>query len=225
MSLREESRPPSLFEAAALAALERAINTALRSDPATARQLADFSGRLIDVHLTLPPIRIFALIVEDGIELYHASDAEADVSLRGNAVDLLAQLFDWRQAPSLVAGPVSIRGDRELLQALVKLARQLDVDWGALAEPVLGTELAQQLDLATRRLFDWARQTATRLGAQLGEYLREESSLLALRRDVLEFNQDVDELRMDTDRLQVRIELLKRRRNHVPGERRPEEPQ
>src|SRR5690606_40751699 len=86
-----------------------------------------------------------------------------------------------------------------------------DLDWGALFEPILGSELAQQIDLGARRLFDWARQAASRLGRQVGEYLREESPLLALRRDVHEFNQDVDEVRMATDRLGARIALLKQK--------------
>ena len=209
MSLRDEARPPSFIEAAAMAALERAINTALRSDPATARALIEHSGRLISIQMTLPPVALFALIVEDGVELYHSSDARADLSLQGSAIDLLAQLFDWRAAPSVIGGPVNIRGDHELLQDLVALAKKLDIDWGAVMEPILGNEIAQQIDLGARRLFGWAKEAFGRLGNQLGEYLREESSLLALRRDVHEFNQDIDDLRMDTDRLAARIEQLK----------------
>ena len=211
MSLLDDARPPSFFEAAALAALERAINTALRSDPATARELADHSGRLISIQFTLPPLTMFVLIVEDGVELYHKSDAEADVSLRGSAVDLLAQLFEWRAAPSIIGGPVSVSGDQALLQQLTTLAKRLDVDWGAVVVPVIGSDIAQHIDVGARRLFDWARSTVGRLGGQLSEYLREESSLLALRRDVYEFNQDVDDLRMDTDRLAARIAHLQQK--------------
>jgi ubiquinone biosynthesis protein UbiJ len=210
MSLRDESRPPSFIEAAALATLERAVNSALRSDPVTAQALNAHSGRLISLQLTLPPIQVFILIVEDGIEFYHQSDAQADVDLKGSAVDLIAQLLEWRGAPSVIGGPVTVRGDRELLQDIIAIAQKIDIDWGALAEPILGSELAQQIDYGTRRLFGWARDAASRLGGQLSEYLREESSLLALRREVFEFNQDVDELRADTDRLAARIALLKR---------------
>lgn len=211
MSLRDDARPPSFFEAAALATLERGINTALRSDPATARDLAEHSGRLVSLHFTLPPVRIFILIVEDGIELYHGSDAQPDVALQGSVVDLLAQLFEWRGAPSVIGGPVSIQGDRELLQSLIDLAKRLDIDWGAMMEPVIGSEIAQQLDLGARRLFDWARNAAARLSGQLSEFLKEESTLLALRRDVHEFYEDVDELRSDTDRLAARIDRLKQK--------------
>jgi ubiquinone biosynthesis protein UbiJ len=211
MSLRDDARPPHLLEATFVAGVERAINAALRADPATQQRLARHSGRLIAVHLTLPPLTTFVLVVEDGLELYHASDADPDVRLTGSPLDLAAQLFDWDKAPALIGGPVRIEGDRELLQDLVAIARELDMDWGALMEPVTGSELAQQIDYGARRVFGWARETFSRLGNQLGDYLRDESRLVALRRDVYEFNQDVDELRMDLDRLGARVARLKTR--------------
>lgn len=214
MSLREDSRPPSLFQAAALAALERAVNAALRADPATMKALGEHSGRLLAIDLTLPPVAIYALIVEDGIELFQKSDATPDVLVRGNAVDLVAQIMEWREAPSVIGGRVAISGDQELLRRLVALGRELDVDWGALVEPVLGDELAQQVDLAGRRLFGWLREAGARFGRQLGEFLRDESELLALRRDVYEFIEDVDELRLDVDRLEARIRQLKQQQGN-----------
>ncbi|MCK5875460.1 MAG: SCP2 sterol-binding domain-containing protein [Alcanivoracaceae bacterium] len=204
-----ETRPPNLFEATALATLERAINTALAADPLTMELLREHSGRLAAVHLTFPPLSIYALIVEDGIELYHGSEAEADVTVRGGPIDLAAQLFNWKTADSVVAGPVKISGDRELLQKLTAIAKQLDLNWSALVEPLLGSELAQQLEYGAKRVFSMARQAFDLFLNRAGDFLREESSLMALRRDVSEFVQDVDELRFDTDRLAARIARLK----------------
>jgi len=204
-----ETRPPNLFEATALATLERAINTALAADPLTMELLREHSGRLAAVHLTFPPLSIYALIVEDGIELYHGSEAEADVTVRGGPIDLAAQLFNWKTADSVVAGPVKISGDRELLQKLTAIVKQLDLNWSALVEPLLGSELAQQIEYGAKRVFSMARQAFDLFLNRAGDFLREESSLMALRRDVSEFVQDVDELRFDTDRLAARIARLK----------------
>ena len=204
-----ETRPPNLFEATALATLERAINSALAADPLTMELLRAHSGRLVAVHLTFPPLSIYALIVEDGIELYHGSEAEADVTVRGGPIDLAAQLLNWNSAESLVAGPVRISGDRELLQKLTVIMKQLDLNWSALMEPLLGSELAQQLEYGAKRVFSMARQAFDLFLNRAGDFLREESSLMALRRDVAEFVQDVDELRFDTDRLAARIARLK----------------
>ena len=57
-------REPGLISTTAIASVERAINAALRTDPATAARLSRHAGRLLAVHLTLPPLRLYALIVE-----------------------------------------------------------------------------------------------------------------------------------------------------------------
>lgn len=204
-------REPGLLSTTALASIERAINAALRSDPATAIQLNRHTGRLLAVYLTLPAMPFYILIVEEGIELYLRSDAQPDVSVTGNPMDLAALVLDWRRQPQVIGGAFRVEGDRELLQEVRDLAMQLNLDWGALLSPLMGGELAQQLDQGARRFFDWARQAFDRLGDQMGDYLGGESGLLALRRDVYEFYQDVDELRGDVDRLEARIQHLKGR--------------
>lgn len=204
-------REPGLLSTTAAATVERAINAALRGDPAGAARLSRHAGRLLAIHLTLPSAAVYALIVEDGVELYLRSEAEPDVTVTGNPVDLAALLLDWRRRPGVIGGPVRIEGNRELLQELRDLAADLRLDWGALLEPLIGGELAQQVDLNARRLFDWARATFGRLGDQLGDYLGSEAGLLALRRDLYEFYQDVDELRGDVDRLEARVQHLQQR--------------
>lgn len=211
MSLSDQSRPPNLLEASMLAGVEKAMNAGLRNAPGTRKRLAQHAGRLLCVELTLPRMNVWALIVEDGIELYHTSEAEPDVHLIGGPLDLASQLFRWRSAPGVIGGPVEIRGNRELLQELVDIVQELDLDWGGLFEPIMGSDIAQQLDYGARRFFGWARETVSRLGEQLGEYMRDESRLIALRRDVHEFNEDVDELRMDLDRLTARVERVRQR--------------
>ncbi|MFP1680179.1 SCP2 domain-containing protein [Alloalcanivorax sp. C16-2] len=207
-------REPGLLSTTATATAERAINAALRGDPASAARLSHHAGRLLAVRLTLPSTALYALIVEDGVELYLRSEAEPDVTVTGNPVDLAALVMDWRRQPGVIGGPVRVEGSRELLQDLRELAADLRLDWGALLEPLIGGELAQQVDLGARRLFGWARDTLNRLGDQVGDYLGSEAGLLALRRDLYEFYQDVDELRGDVDRLQARVQHLK---NRSPG--------
>ena len=109
-------REPGLISTTAIASVERAINAALRSDPATAARLSRHAGRLLAVHLTLPPVRLYALIVEEGVELYLRSDAEPDVSVTGNPVDLAALLLDWRRQPNVIGG--ALRGRTPLEQEL-----------------------------------------------------------------------------------------------------------
>ena len=203
---------PGVLETALLAAVEKAVNTALEHDPMARRRLGEFSGRLLELELTLPPLRCYVLIVEEGVEVYHRSDASADTSVRGNPLDLAAQLLGWQQAPSPVGGPVRIGGDRELLQEIAAIVGDLDVDWGAVLAPWVGDELAHQLDYGARRLLAGTRDALSRLGGQVGDYLREEGTMIPSRHELREFFHDVDELAMDTDRLEARIHRLREAR-------------
>lgn len=211
MSLEEQARPPGLVETALLASVEKALNAGLRHDPASAQRLAELAGSVVAVHMPLPPVHAYLLVVADGVELYHHSDSEADVSVHGGPLDIAAQLLGWKTAPGVIGGPVRIEGDRELLQRISAIIRDLDIDWGGLLAPVLGDELAAQLDHTARGLFSWARQALKTVGNQFGDYLQYESSLTPSRRELREFCHDVDELRMDTDRLDARIQRLQHR--------------
>lgn len=215
MTQPRQPRPPGLLETTLLASIERAVNAALRADPASLAQLAEHSGRLVSVHLRFPARSVFILIIEDGVELYHSSEAEADVSVHGGALELAAQFLDWHNAPGVIGGPVTIQGDRELLGALTDILRELALDWGALLAPVLGDDLAQQLDHGARQLFSWARESLSRLARQGGEYLSRESALLPSRHALREFGRDVEELEMATERLEARIRQLEARRREA----------
>ncbi|MBA3981134.1 MAG: hypothetical protein C0462_11090 [Alcanivorax sp.] len=217
MTLEHQAQPPGLLETLLLASIERAVNTALRHDPASQQRLAAHAGRLVSVSLRVPAREVFVLIVEDGIECYHSSEAEADVSVRGGPLDLAAEFLGWNSAPGLIGGPINIRGDRELLQALTVIVRDLDIDWGALFAPLLGNELAQQVDYGARRLFSWARDSLERLARQGSDYLANESGLLPSRAALREFGHDVEELHLATERLEARIQRLKQHRQEQPG--------
>jgi ubiquinone biosynthesis protein UbiJ len=202
-------KPASLLKASLLATLEKTVNRTLASDPVALAALAEHSGRLLAFHLNLPVVDVFVLIMEDGVELYHASDAEPDVSVTASPADFAALFFNWQRQPELIGNRILIQGDRELLQQILAILRALDMDIGALLAPSLGDNLAQQLDYGSRRLFSWLKDTGQLLGQQLSSYLKQESGLLALRHDVYEFCRDVDELRFDVDRLAARIDRLR----------------
>lgn len=217
MSLQDQARPPGLIETALLASVEKAINAALRHDPASRQRLEALAGSVIAIEMPLPPLRCYLLVVSDGVELYHHSDSDADVTVHGGPLDIGAQLLGWQTAPGVIGGPVRIEGDRELLQRVSEILRDLQIDWGGLLAPVLGDELAAQLDYTARSLFGWARNAMKTIGSQFGDYLQYESTLTPSRHQLREFCHDVDELRMDSDRLEARIRRLQNLQQQ-PGE-------
>src|SRR5699024_1589094 len=199
---------PNIIEATFLATLEKTVNSALRHDPATLHQLADYSGRLLHFKLNFPTREIFVLVVEDGVEFYHSSEAVADVCVQGSPIDIAAQLLGFQRAEQLIGGPLRIRGDQALLQELSALAKQLEIDWGGLLAPVMGSEIAQQIDYGGRQLFGWLRQAGSRLLTQGSDYLRHETQLMPSKRALTGFACDVEELELATERLAARVAQL-----------------
>lgn len=199
---------PNIIEASLLATVERAINTTLRHDPATQYKLAQYGGRLLHFAFNFPVRELFVLIVEDGVELYHSSEADADVTVTGSPLDMAAQLLGWQKAEQLIGGPLRIRGDQQLLQDISAVAKQLDIDWGGLLAPVLGSEIAQQVQHTGKQLFGWLRNAGERLLHQGSDYLRHESQLLPSKRALKGFACDVEELEMATERLAARVAQL-----------------
>ncbi len=59
-----------------------------------------------------------------------------------------------------------------------------------------------------RGALDWQRHSVRTLGADVSEYLREESRILASHARVDAFLDAVDVLRADVDRLEVRVRRL-----------------
>ena len=193
-------REPGLISTTAIASVERAINAALRSDPATAARLSRHAGRLLAVHLTLPPLRLYALIVEEGVELYLRSDAEPDVSVTGNPVDLAALLTG--AASPMIGGALRVEGTgnccgraRPGRRPGSGLGRPAGTGDRRRNGPAAGPGRAAPVRPPARR----STASATRWAPHRRRVRR-----LALRRDVYEFYQDVDELRADVDRLDAR---------------------
>lgn len=203
-----DTRPPSLLATTLLSSLERAINTALQADPLTLHKLGDYCGNLVELQLTVPPLHLFVLILEDGVEIYSRSEASSNVRVSGGPVDLAGMFFNWHSASSPVAGNVQIEGDRELLQALVALGRNLNIAWGELLGPLLGRDLAQSMEYGARRLFVVAEQLLKNLQQNSAQYFQQPNPYTPAKRELFEFSQDVAELRADVDRLSARIRLL-----------------
>lgn len=201
MSLRAEGL--TLIEAA----LEAALNKALRLDPASFARLEQFEGKIIALELHGTGLTLFLMPGRDGIQVMSSLADEPDTIISGTPLALAElSLGDARRV--LFAGEVVIHGDVETGQAFKRLLDNLDIDWEEHLSRYGGDVLAHQLGDLFRGLRDWGRQAGRILGNNLAEYLQQESCQLATREAVVEFSHGVDQLRDDSERLQARVALL-----------------
>lgn len=191
------------------AAVETALNRALRLDPDAFVQLQRFEGKSIGLELHGTGLTLLLLPGHDGVQVMSMPVTGADTVISGTPL-ALAELGLGDARRVLFAGEVSIRGDVETGQAFKRLLDNLEIDWEEQLSRYTGDVLAHQLGDLFRGLQRWGRQVRHTLGRNLAEYLQQESSQLAIRDDVQAFGREVDQLRDDSERLQARLMLLQR---------------
>jgi ubiquinone biosynthesis protein UbiJ len=147
--------------------------------------------------------------VEAGENGERPSTDAADATISGSPLALL-QLVRGGTTRRGAAAAAQVRGDAEIADAYRRLF--------ALARPDLEEELARVIgDLPARRLaqfgarsFAWARTVRRTAGANVAEYLQEESRDLVNRAELEEFLRGVDALRDTAERIEARLKRLER---------------
>ncbi len=195
----------------ALESLEGSINALLKLDPVACKRLARHHGKIIGIHLRGPEVTLYFIPDQQGcLQLFSRIEGKPDALLSGSPLDLLRSGDKERGSRQLFAGRVSISGDTGLAHDFGATLGGLDIDWEEQLSRFTGDILAHQFGNAVRKASHWAKSTASRLEADLGEYLTEEARLLPHPLEVEDFITQVDELREHTDRLEARIRLLKK---------------
>lgn len=152
-------------------------NRVLANDAWAVERLAEFSGRTIRV--VVGPIEQSVSIQSDGT--LHPTDASIvpDVIL-SLAQDRLAELPKLLRAgePSAIAKRMHIQGDAGVAALVSELAQRTTLDVEAGLARVVGDIAAVRLVQGAKQLVSGLQQGASRAGANLGEYLGEESQIL-----------------------------------------------
>ena len=199
----------STLQAGALSGLELAINSALKYDPATLRELSTLEGQVLLVDCTSPAMRIAIQISQQQITLHSGWEDEAAITLQGSLIALAKMAANASDTSSFAGTGVQLSGNLETLHKLHKILSQLDIDWeGALAD-IIGDVPAYMIGSAWRKSADIAKQNKQRVTSALTEVAQEELQIVPSRNGFEQFKKEVREMASDTDRLMARANLLR----------------
>ena len=199
----------STLQAGALSGLELAINSALKYDPATLRELSTLEGQVLLVDCTSPALRIAIQISQQQITLHSGWEDEAAITLQGSLIALAKMAANASDTSSFAGTGVQLSGNLETLHKLHKILSQLDIDWeGALAD-IIGDVPAYMIGSALRKSADIAKQNKQRVTSALTEVAQEELQIVPSRNGFEQFKKEVREMASDTDRLMARANLLR----------------
>lgn len=201
----------STLNAAALATLERAINTALQLDPATHAQVAALDGKIFLIQCTAPELCMHIFPTVDGVLLKGTHEGHVSCAVSGPASEFVILLGARDKASALVNGGLRITGDSAPLLALERALSKLDLDWEARLAVLIGDIPAHQIGRAVRGSARWGRSARETLLRQVEEFVHEEARLAPPRLEVEDFFSDLRKLEQDSERLEARMRRISRR--------------
>ena len=194
---------PSLITALT-AAIETAINTALRYDPASRQQLAQIND-ILAIESTSPSITLYCRGSEEGMHLMSHCEEAITTHLKGSPLALLNLI---KQPTNLANSGVELAGSIGLLQQWQTLLHTLDIDWEDAISSVLGDIAGPMAANGIRQSVSWAKQQTSEQQRLLKEYLPEELRIVPSKIELDNFYRDVSDLSLDMDRLSARIARL-----------------
>lgn len=209
-----------LLISALLGPVEALVNAGVKQDMKLSRGLAAHAGKLLEIEVTAPRLRLLVNITGPGIRLGlrpgSASgqtagvreDIEPDGRISGSASTLMGLLLDRRGDHGLVNPALKVTGDSEFVAEIHRLFRELEIDWQSRLSDLIGdvpTHLLEELISGVTR---FTRESARAVHRNLDEYLHEESRLVPPLNQVSLLDQQLDGLRLRLDRLEARVRRL-----------------
>lgn len=180
-----------------------AVNHVLARSPWATERLQAFAGQHFRIDAT--PVVIDAAIGADSLLAAAVPERAPDVTLT----------LPFAELPMLLAGGmdrlmnrVRIDGNAEFAEALGFVFRNLSWDVEEDLSKLVGDIPAHRLVAGARELRAAQARTAEALAGNLGEYLTEESGLIAARGDIEAFRDGIAVLRDGVARAEKRIERL-----------------
>lgn len=178
------------------------LNHVLRGADWARLRLLPYAGRHVIFHL--PPMQFAFSVTHDGYFEAMNADARADVILHLPA----ATPFLLLQGIDKVMSDVRVEGNAEFATELSFVFRNLRWDLEEDLARVVGDITAHRMVQGAGRIFEWQKQMASHVGANLSEYLIYESNQLVSKQEFAAFRDEFALFQDMLTRLEARTKTL-----------------
>ncbi len=168
---------------------------------------AQLSGTTVAVRVSNTALAAYFRIGEDSIELTSDSENDPDVCIDGSLLTL-ARMAGAGDANAIRDGRLTLTGDAETAAAFSELLSVATPDLEEGLSTLIGDVAAHSMGEVSRGMRHWARDARTTMGANIREYLQEESRDLPSRYEVERFSAELGTLRDDVDRFAAKVGRL-----------------
>ncbi|HNP37219.1 MAG TPA: SCP2 sterol-binding domain-containing protein [Woeseiaceae bacterium] len=178
-----------------------------------ARELcAQLDGTIAAVRVSDTGLAMYFHIHSDAVELRTSTDKDPDIAISGSLLTLLRTAQGGGEE-AIRDGSLQLLGDAERAQAFQKLLGYARPDVEEELSSVIGDAAAHTVGRMSRGFGRWARDARKIMGANVREYLQEESRDVPTRYEVERFARRVGTLRDDVERFAARLDLLENSRS------------
>lgn len=200
----------AMLSTAAIAGLEKLINSALRYDPGTRIALAKLNEQMLAIHVTAPKFTLYLTPNEEALCLLGHWEGEVHTQVRGSLPALLE--LARSDVTSFANSGVEVIGNTGLLVDLQRLLSNMDIDWEEALNQLLGDLAGHQTANLIRSGMSYTRDRVSEVKRLASEFLTEELKSLPAKNELDNFYREVDDLRLRIDRADARIKQLQHKK-------------
>lgn len=192
---------------AALVPLADVLNRNIRATTPARALCEKLAGTIVAVRVRDTALATWFVVHEDSLELVDEMDSEPDVLICGSLLTL-ARMAGESGVSAIRDGSLDLTGDLKLAEEFQQLLGYAKPDLEEELSGVVGDTAAHRLGEFARSVGNWSRDARATMGANIREYLQEESRDVPSRYEVDRFAGNVSALRDDVDRIEARIKRL-----------------
>ena len=193
---------------AALRPIARILNRNIRQTTPARELCRKLEDTVVAVRVRNTALAAWFVVHENELELAVDMDAEPDVLISGSLFTL-ARMAGESGASAIRAGELELAGDPVLADQFQQLLNYAKPDLEEELSGFVGDAAAHRIGEIARGVGKWTREAQATMGANIREYLQEESRDVPSRYEVDRFGAKVDELRDDVARFEARLDRLR----------------
>jgi len=192
---------------AALRPVAKVLNRNIQESTPARELCAQLSGTVVAVRVRDTALAAYFVVSDEVLQVVTETSAEPDVIIVGSLITL-ARMAGASGEAAVRDGSLDLTGDAEVAGQFQQLLSFAKPDIEEELSGVVGDVAAHRLGEFARGLGRWGREARATMGANIREYLQEESRDAPSRYEVERFSGNVSTLRDDVDRLEARMKRL-----------------
>lgn len=193
---------------AVLRPIASVINRNIRETTPALELCQELNGSVVAINVRDTGLAAWFEIADNELVISGESHADPDVIITGSFLTL-ARMAGAPGVGAIRDGSLELSGDPQTAQRFQQLLALAKPDIEEELSGVIGDVAAHRLGEVARGLGEWGREASETMGANIREYLQEESGNLPTRIEVERFAKEVNELRDAVDRAEARLKRLR----------------